>query len=190
MNSTMVKVCSPRVFDRLRPNGGGRLWFVLLPVAQRAALLLVGWVALWSCIRTSAHGQAPTGTGFRSRQDACGRAWGHGCPCKTGRKPVAVGAGFWLGFNSMSGLGLLPQRPWTGSGRTVAGVCGLFGFLSRRGLPSYELVDCVGVGLGPGRYRVSQQAGMPAVGLGGMDAPARPGESRWRLGPGFGSGSI
>jgi len=26
---------------------------------------------------------------------------------------------------------------------------------------------------------------MPAVGLGGRDAPARPGESRWRLGPGF-----
>ena len=35
---------------------------------------------------------------FAAGKDACGRAWGQGCPCKTGRKSVAVGAGFFLGI--------------------------------------------------------------------------------------------
>ena len=56
------------------------------------------------------------------------------------------------------------------------------------GVPSYVGLAGKLEGLGAGRYRVSQQAGMPAIGLGGRDAPASPGESRWRVGPGFGWG--
>ena len=134
------------------------LWLVLLPVAHG--------VPSYAGLAGNLPGVRPRPVpGFAAGRDACSRAWGQNAPARPGESRCRVGPGFGWGLGLW--LVLLPVA------HGVPSSVGLAGKLE---------------GLGPGRYRVSQQAGTPAVGLGGRDAPASPGESRWRVGPGFGWG--
>ena len=80
--------------------------------------------------------------GFAAGRDACGRAWGQKAPASPDESQWRVGPGFGWGL----GLWLVLL--------SVA-----------HGVPSYVGLAGKLEELGTGRCRVSQQAGMPAVGL-------------------------
>ena len=102
---------------------------------------------------------------FAAGRDACGRAWGQDAPARPGESRWRVGPGFGWGLagwkNQGLWLGLLPVA---------------------HGVPSYQGLAGKLEALGADRYRLSQQAGMPAVGLGG----GMPLQDRAKVGGGWG----
>ena len=140
------------------------LWLGLLPVAHGVP----SYQGLAGNLLRVKHRPVP---GFAVGRDACGRAWGRDAPARPGESRYRSGPGFGWGLagwkNQGLWLGLLPVA---------------------HGVPSY-------MGLAGNLLRVRHRpvpgfaAGRDSCGRAwGQDAPARPGESWWRVGPGFGWG--
>ena len=179
-------LCCPRSFDRLRTNGGSVRWFGLLSVAHGVpsyrALAGNGFLVCFVCCR-NAHKRSGTSR-YRVSQQAGMPAAGLG-----GRRPLQdrakVGGGWGrvLAESWVMRLVMLPRSfdrlrtngGWVGFGgwwhfdrlRANGGCVSVvwFAFCRARGALLHGQCHKLTVWPGTGRYRLSQQAGMPAVGL-------------------------